>query len=176
MGDENKLLLPFRNKPIVQHVLDQVMVSTCTEVIVVTSELTDVQIVHPHKVINPDYKEGMTTSIQAGVKAAAPTADGYLICLGDQPLIPTSTYDQIVKYLDHPGGIVVPFYGKKKGNPVLFGRDYRQAILDCQEAEGCRSVVEAHEQNIIKVEIDTPAILQDVDTPKDYGTLRQQGY
>jgi len=62
--------------------------------------------------------------------------------------------------------------GDRHGHPVIFDRalldELRAAPLDA----GAKSVVRAHEHEILNVAVDDEGCLADVDTPEDYRTLR----
>ena len=82
----NKLLLPYENHTIIEHIVENVCNAGVEEVIVVTGhEAIKVKTAlrkFPVKFVhNANYATGITTSIQQGVKSA--TGNGYMICLGD---------------------------------------------------------------------------------------------
>lgn len=179
MGEENKLFLPFKGRPMIDWVLHNVINSEVDEIIVVGSQLSMDELSswksdRVRLVENIDYESGMTSSIQAGVRASQ--ADGYMICLGDQPKIKTHTYNQILTAFStsNPTNsevIAVPFYDKKKGNPVVFSKAYRQLILTHQEPEGCKTIIQQYSKMITSISIEDPGILQDIDTKEDYQKL-----
>ena len=100
MGEENKLFLAFKGKPLVAWVIEKISQSKADEIIIVTSELSKKLAGFANdkiKVVNnPDYKIGMTTSIQKGILATSESSIGYMICLGDQPLIEIADYNKII--------------------------------------------------------------------------------
>ena len=133
MGNENKLFLPINGKPMIEWVIENISASSVEEIILVGSELSmalleKYQSARVKLVDNPNYETGMTSSIQAGVNEAS--GDGYMICLGDQPKIESSTYDQLVQaFLNQPEAIVLPFHHSQKGNPVILPSAFREEIL-----------------------------------------------
>jgi len=181
MGKRDKRFLPYQSRPLVEHVLDQIAQSQAVEVIVVRNGQNDdsleaLQHERIRVIVNPDFQQGMTTSIQVGVQAASPETQGYMICLADQPLLQPSEYTQLITAFEaafqhNPESILVPFYGGKKGNPVIFSASYRAAILTHTEMEGCKEIVQANQANLVRLSMSTPHILVDVDTPEDYAEL-----
>ena len=175
MGDDNKLFLPIKGKPMIEWVIEKVKNSRIDEIILVGSELSMNQLIRFEdsrmKIVeNIHYLSGMTSSIQAGVKEA--TGDGYMICLGDQPTIEISTYDQlIVGFESTPHSIIIPYYGGRKGNPVVLPGKYRAAILTHSKPEGCKEIIQKNRDYVIEVATDDPGILMDVDTKEDYNIL-----
>ncbi|MEZ4776009.1 MAG: nucleotidyltransferase family protein [Bacteroidia bacterium] len=181
MGKENKLLLPFRDKPLVAHIADEIIASQPGEVVVVTGheslKISDVLSGKPVKIVfNPNYLKGMTTSIQAGVAAANEHSSGYMICLSDQPLIYDTEYKMMTanflkEKINDIGIIQVPVFEEKRGNPVIFSSIYREAILQHQHMEGCREIILQNQIHVRQFAVGKPHILKDIDTPEDYERL-----
>jgi len=101
MGRQNKLLLPYGNKTIIEQVVDQLLDSRVGEVVVVVgyeqNKIKAALAMRPVKLVfNSRYQTGMTTSIQTGVAAASPRARGYLICLGDMPALTAEDYNAVM--------------------------------------------------------------------------------
>ncbi len=180
MGKENKLFLPFNETTIIDTVVRQIIKSKVDQLVIVGSELSLDRLKQYQSdniliVDNPEYETGMTSSIKAGVQAAE-ICEGYMICLGDQPMITTGIYDQIIDSFlsNHPkdnATIKVPFHKGKKGNPVIFSSHYKRDILSHTEPEGCREIVQAHKSHINKIEISSSSILVDIDTREEYDRL-----
>lgn len=177
MGGPNKLLLPFAGKTVLETTLDRLYAAAPGPVCVVTGHAREdiapiLQKYPVQEVFNPDYTQGMTSSIQAGIRAL-PHTPGYMICLADMPLIASDTYHKLLVYFRqhiaaHPDIIVLPRFQGQKGNPVYFAGIYRQALLDHPDPEGCRSLVQAHVAKVHWVDVPDAGILQDLDTEADY--------
>ncbi len=176
MGAINKMGLIYQGKPIVHHVIDQLSKSEAFEIIIVTSVVSKELFPGRKITLNERFETGMTSSIQAGVAASLEEADGYMICLGDQPLIQTEDYDQIIEAFDKHlkddlKVITLPTFDGKKGNPVLFSSHYKNDILNHQQPEGCKEIVQINKSHVVFRALKTSAILQDVDRPEDYEWL-----
>ena len=182
MGASNKLLLPFGHSNMLNTIVGQIVRSGVEEIIVVCGYEADrvraslegrpVRIVE-----NPDYEQGMTTSIKAG--AAAATGKGYMICLSDMPMLEASDYQLIGRafsaaYTKDPHCICVPQFEGKKGNPVVFSAAYRLDILENEEMEGCKNIVQRHKDHIYWVEMPSARVLADIDNPDDYRRAQAQ--
>lgn len=173
MGKDNKMSLLFQGKPIVHHVIDQLKDSDAYELIIVTSEVSIGLFPERKVVLNERYESGMTSSIQVGLRAASPETEGYMICLGDQPLIKTDHYNQIIRAFEenlksNPNAIVIPSFEGQNGNPVIFSTSYFKAILTHPESEGCKKIVQQNRSHLYRVELASNSILKDIDTPSDY--------
>ena len=179
MGIENKLLLPFQGKTIVETTIDNLLAAQIGEIIVVIGHESEkakaVLQNYPLSIIeNFDYEKGQTTSIQAGIRA---TQNGnYMICLSDMVLIKPEEYQllatQFFNFLEHDAQTIVqPIFQKQRGNPVVFSNFYQKAILETRDTEGCRSVVQQYKKHVRLVEMPTNSVLQDVDFKEDYERL-----
>ncbi|MHA4809458.1 nucleotidyltransferase family protein [Flavitalea flava] len=179
MGNRNKLLLPYKGQTVIALVVGNLLSAGMGEVIVVTGfEATLVEEAVkdlPVRVIpNPDYEEGMTGSIQTGVREAK--GDGYLICLSDMVLIEPEEYALLKNTFEQqqgslPNGIWVPVWQGEKGNPVLFSQSYKDLIINHAEKEGCKSIVRSHPENINLVIMPSGHILKGMDSPEEYSSL-----
>lgn len=182
MGVENKLFLNYNGKTIIEWVIKNALNSEAHELIIVASELSYERLIKITEgsnvtiVNNFEYKRGMTSSIQAGVKRVGKDSDGYMICLSDQPTLDSGIYNQIIQafsvaFPKNRKSIVVPFYKEVKGNPVIFSSHYHSSILTHTAPEGCKEIIEENKNQIIKLPVETSAILNDIDTKEDYDAL-----
>ncbi len=175
MGAKNKLLLPFKDDTFIVHVVKQLLKSTVDEVIVVLGHEKEIvkQVLTQKELVftvNSNYKSGMTSSIQAGIKASSKNTDGYLICLSDMPFLTTSDYNKILASVSGNKEIILPFYTNQKGNPVYFSKDFREEILIHTAPEGCKGIVQNNKDHLVKIPFDNTHILKDIDTEEDYIT------
>ena len=144
MEGPNKLLLPFMDHSVLTTTFMALTESKVSEVILVANE--DLDIFHTFLefnetdvlVFNPDYEQGMTTSIQAGIKAAK--GDAYMICLGDMPWLTTAHYNALIEQYSTSGtssgfNIVYPNANERRGNPVIFPGDLH--TLGERVSDGC---------------------------------------
>jgi len=179
MGASNKLLLPWKGKPLLAITAEHILGAGVGELIVVIGhqapEVTaaishlSARIIH-----NPDHEKGMTSSIRTGVAAA--TGQGYLICLADMSLITPEEYILLLKAFEHEYSrnihcILLPEYQGQKGNPVLFSAAWRESILQHPEEDGCRTLVRKNPQHHCRIAMPTDHILRDIDYPIDYQQL-----
>ncbi|MDJ0839173.1 MAG: nucleotidyltransferase family protein [Acidobacteriota bacterium] len=174
MGAENKLLMSWRGRPLIAHMVHTLHVADIGEVIVVLGHQAQaVQAVLPEgarTVFNARWEEGMTTTIAAGVNAASET-EGYLICLADQPLLQAGDLqdlaDQFRLGLARDRRCIgVPFYRGRRGNPVFFARAWRSALLSQSGQGGCRPLVKANPRHVLPLEAANDHVLLDMDTPQ----------
>lgn len=178
MGAANKLLLPFGQSTLVGATVSNLLAAALGEAIVVLGhEAADVRAAlsgFPVQFVESQrFIEGMTASIQAGVAAAHPDSEGYLICPGDMPFISTAEFRRIgecfeASFRENPLAIVQPVFDGQCGNPVVFSRAYRQQILGNTYPDGCRPVLQQNIENVQFVGMPTASVLRDLDTPEDW--------
>lgn len=181
MGSQNKLLLPFENKPLITHVVDTILQAEVDEVIVVVGHEA-VRIRHALEgygitcAHNPDYPAGMTTSIRVGVEVASADASGFMICLSDLPLITSAELNHLIAAFREANEqndchIIRPIYKDTPGNPVLFPASYRTDIIANQEMTGCKNLIRQNQNLVLDLEMPTDHVLRDIDTPDTYLSL-----
>ena len=165
----NKLLLPLAGRPLLDHVLGRL---EAYPTVVVTGHKPEeveplalrrgAQVVH-----NPRYKEGMTTSFQAGLKAAV-EADAVFLCLGDSLGASPGLLARMVERMEESDALLVsPLYQGRRGHPVLVSGRLFPQILALGPGETLRNLFQAHDSRHLHVEGDIWTVL-DLDTPDDY--------
>jgi molybdenum cofactor cytidylyltransferase len=170
----HKLLLPLGDRPLLAHVVAAACASTADPVIVVLGhEAARVAAALPpgrqRVIVNPDYREGMSTSLRVGLAAVPPQASGALILLGDQPLITPALVERMLGVAqESPDSIIAASYDGRRGNPVYFPRAYFGELEGVTGDEGGRSVIERHRDTLRLVEIANAAAALDTDSPDDY--------
>jgi molybdenum cofactor cytidylyltransferase len=115
-------------------------------------------------------EHGMGHSLAAGV-AHTSGADGWVIALGDMPSIRPRTILGVAQQLEQGAEIVVPVFAGERGHPVGFGRRFRDELMAVTGDAGARTILRAHPQAVHRLEVDDPAVLQDLDTMEDVRRL-----
>ncbi len=113
---------------------------------------------------NPHAREGMGTSIAAGV-AASRAAAGWIIALADMPFIPETVVRQVVSALGQGADIVAPVYRGRRGHPVGFAARHAAALLRLRADEGARRIVRDNPESLTLIEVQDSAVVLDVDSP-----------
>ena len=166
---QTKQLMPLNGKPLLQHTIDVVTESKADDVCVVlgaNAEAIASQI-RANVVINHDYTKGMSTSLQAGLRAIDRDAEAAIIALGDQPFIASKTIDALIdEYRRSHTPIVVPTYNGSRGNPVLIDRSLFARALELRGDVGFRAVF--GRDNVAEVPVSDPGVAIDIDTMEDF--------
>ena len=191
-GSGNKLLAPFRGKPLARHTLDLVCGMGCFERIFFIYADNDVAVLaREHAdagcaltpVFNLSPRNGQGESVRLGVKAAdeylaaaarccpetnrVPENVYYLFLPCDQPLLDAGTL-RLVLDEARPGCIVEP---ASHHSPCLFSASFRDELLALKPNEMPRLLKTRHPGALIQIEVPNPAVLVDIDTPLDLERL-----
>ena len=169
-----KLLVPWRGRPLYEHALDALLSSPGigTTVVVVRPGFEPPP-AHPRcrVVVNPEHEEGMGSSLRAGVRAAPGDADAYLVALADMPRItPALIAELIARHGVSGKQITVPVHDGRRGHPVLLGRELREALLAIRGDVGAREILRAYPERVGEFETADEAVLFDVDVPGALGS------
>ena len=169
-----KLLLPFGEKTMIETVIDRVIQSNVERILVVLGsnrEKIEKKIGNlPLEIaVNPDFKEGMLSSVQRGLEVLPEEAQAVLVFLGDQPSIPSEVIDSVIDAFRKTGkGIVLPVYKGERGHPVLIDMKYRREVKNLNPEVGLRELVYGRPGDILEVEVDDAGILRDINDIEDY--------
>lgn len=184
MGEAgNKLLLPLHHRPVLAHVIEAVLGSRARPIVLVLGHQAAEVKAHVGKdlqeeslviVENPDYSQGQSTSMKAGLRAllaAHPEQElsGVIFLLGDQPMITSAMIDELLTLREETGKrITLPLYNGQRGNPVVFSLDLVPELLQVDGDEGGRRIIKAHPDDIATREMGDEAANFDVDTWEAY--------
>lgn len=173
MGKTNKLLVPVDGTPMVARVVDALERSRVSRTIVVTGHEPArirealagrvVELVH-----NPDYTDGIATSIGVGVAALGDEVDGALIALADMPWVSPEVLDRLIDAFTSDGelSIFIPMFGRKRGNPVLWSAVHFPELMTLVGDVGGKAIFHRHSAEICYVDVESAGVNIDVDTPE----------
>ena len=174
---QHKLLLPLLGKPLLLHAAASALAAGCDDVLVVVGYRAEAvrQLLsdQPVRVVeNPDFAQGQSTSVRAGIAALTPQTEAALILLGDQPLVSPAILQRLMlAWRDTARPIVAPYYAGQRGNPVLFARALFPELLTVTGDQGGREVLQRHAAEIYIAQTEAA---QDLDTWQEYQTLLNQ--
>ncbi len=181
MGAVNKLIAEIGGKPLVRIAAEQALASRAAPVIVVTGHQREkveaaldglpVKLVH-----NPDYADGLGTSLKAGIAAVPKEADGVIVCLGDMPQVDSALIDKLIATFDPERGalVVVPSIEGRRGNPVVWSRRFFHDLMQIQGDIGARHLIGSYAEAVVEVPVAGAAALTDVDTPESLSAVKAE--
>ena len=159
-------------KPMVAHAVDAALASKARPVIVVLGhEQANVRALLAGRDVvfaaNPDYADGLSTSLRTGIKALPKDVDGAVVLLGDMPRVGSAEVDALIGAFNPVEGraICVPTHRGKRGNPVLFGSAFFETMAEAAGDTGAKHLIGEHADQVAEVEIDSDAVLADIDDP-----------
>jgi molybdenum cofactor cytidylyltransferase len=173
MGGPNKLLAEIGGRPLVRIAAEQAFASRARPVIVVTGHQRDkveaaLQGLDVRHVHNPNFADGLSTSVKAGLAALPEDVDGAVVCLGDMPQVTAPLIDKLVAAFDPERGalVVIPTIDGKRGNPVLWARRFFPELMALDGDVGARHLIGRYPEAVAEVPLTDTAALVDVDTPE----------
>ncbi len=180
MGPANKLLIEIDGRAMLEHVLRALDEAALQDVTVVTgheaeqvqARLENYAVAFVH---NPDYLEGISSSLRCGLGSLAADVCAALVCLGDMPLVKPGQIRQLIRAFDPAAGreICVPVYQGKRGNPILWSSRFFNQMKQGLGDVGARALLGEYEEVVCEVAVDSSGVLIDVDTQQAMMELEQ---
>ncbi len=173
MGGANKLLAEVDGVPMLLRAVNAALASKAASVTVVLGHEADKAEAllagrRANLVRNPDYAQGMSTSLRAGISALPVEAEAAVVLLADMPSVSAEHVDRLIDaFAAGQPAIVVPQKEGRRGNPILWPREFFAAMRAVAGDQGARGVLEANAGRLRFVDMDDDAIHADVDTPAD---------
>ena len=177
-----KQLLPFKNTSLLEHAIHNALESKADNVFCVLGAHANVIINHVGKskvdfIYNPDWKQGLSTSIISGinyVQSLESIPDAVLVMLADQPFVDSKYIDlMIATFFEKTNTIVASQYKYNKGVPAIFPKEYYQTLLELKGDKGARSLLNNKKLNVVPVFSKSEKTLVDIDLSEDYDKLSQ---
>jgi deoxyribonuclease-4 len=123
--------------------------------------------------INPDYRNGMLSSIRTGVASLEDAIDAFFLLPSDIPLVRAETVRRLVRRFTEGGGkIIYPAFLGRRGHPPLISTELSTGILSYRGENGLRGFLATHASEAAELPVADRYILFDVDTPADYEKLK----
>lgn len=169
--------LIFQKQTLLDRAIATAVSSNCFPIIVVTgahADLVETSVKAPNVsiVFNPNWEEGMASSIRTGIEAMKvyPDIDNTLFLLCDQPLVTPKLINEMVRKQDISGKAIVGCtYNNTIGVPMLFHRVLFDELMQLKGHEGAKKILKGHPDNIATVPFNGGSL--DIDTPEDYERL-----
>jgi molybdenum cofactor cytidylyltransferase len=181
MGGPNKLLAEINGTPMVTHVARRLLASRARPIIAVLGNQADavdtaLAKLPVERVRNPDFAAGLSTSLKRGITALPSDLDGMIVCLGDMPLISGRHLDRLIAAFNPLEGraIIVPTRRSKRGNPVLWSKQFFPEMAGLAGDVGAKHLIGEHAELVAEVEMDDDAVLVDIDTPEALDAFREK--
>ncbi len=173
-----KLLLTLRGQTLLGRVIAAARASRCDDVLVILGEMADrvgqeAVAAGARTTLNGRYREGMGTSIGAGISALPPECEAAVVLLADQPCLGADTINALIDTYRTTGKpLVASRYGNVVGAPTLIARPLFAEAAALSGDVGARPLIKKHPDLVAEVPL-RPDASWDVDTPEDLARLTQ---
>ena len=182
-----KQLLPFDGKTMLECVIDAFRLPQVETIIVVLGHKADditkrlstdrdakacpaLQIVR-----NPNYRQGMFTSVQAGLRALPKQASVVMVALCDQPRLQRRTVEKLIdEFEKKQHKVLIPVYEGRQGHPLLFRAEFVKGILELDESLTLKHFLAVRALDIARLPVSDKGILIDIDDRADYEQALRQ--
>ena len=171
-----KALLPWRGRTLLEHQTAALLEGGAERVVVVLGHQADE--LRPllegrngvSFTLNPDYRQGKTTSIKAGLSALDTGVVEDIILLNvDQPRSAGDVAHVLNTHRSHDCAVTVPEHNGKGGHPIVLSAELLPELREIDEgSQGIKAVVRRHPHSVNRVPLDNPEILLDLNTPEQY--------
>ena len=171
-----KALLPWRGQTLLEHQVSALREGGADRVVVVLGHRADeLRPLLQGKdgvswTLNPDYLQGKTTSIKAGLSALDSSSVNDVLLLNvDQPRSAEDIGRILNQHRVHDYAVTVPEYRGKGGHPIVLSARLLPELSEIdEESQGIKAVVRRRPESVNRIPLDNPEILLDLNTPEDY--------
>ena len=183
MNGENKLTKEIQGAPLIKHSVKNILASPIDELIVVLGHQKETieKLIDKNKkikfVYNKNYKNGISSSIQTGLRIISKKMEAFFICLGDMPDVNQNIYNKMIKTKlnynkklkpNFKKEIFIPTYEKKNGNPVLFTKHMKEKIMQISGDDGAKELIEIYKSKALHIPVKNRGITLDFDIQEDF--------
>lgn len=173
---ENKLLMKYNDKFLIEYTLDTISKCNFKDRVIVTQYKAIKEIgdkLNFKVVINQQPNKGQSESIKLGIKNCK-ESEGYMFFVGDQPLLEGKDIEKLIEVFNEDTSyIVIPKYKEHYGNPVIYPKKYKKDILNLEGDKGGKSIIKSSDKiKYVNVCEDT---LFDIDYIDDFNNLLKRG-
>jgi molybdenum cofactor cytidylyltransferase len=176
-----KMILAWKDTTVIGQVISTLLSAGMKDVTVVTGGARDlvakaIRDFPIRTVFNPGFENGeMLTSIQIGLQSLPIDSQAAMIVLGDQPWIEGTIVRSLLDYfLTNRPKIVIPSYSMRRGHPWIVARPLWPYILELKPPLTLRNFSDEFKEDIHFLNVSSPSILKDLDTPDDYQEFEHQ--
>ncbi|WP_066401165.1 nucleotidyltransferase family protein [Neobacillus mesonae] len=173
-----KALLPWNGLPLIEHQVQQLLKTSIKDIVIVLGykayEIKKVIVKYPVQIIyNPNYSNGKTSSIKAGINALKDYSRTYLIVPVDTPIESQMIEMMIQQLLCNNSNIVIPVYSGKRGHPILLNGSLRNDILSISEEKmGLKELLRKYQSSTSELHVNKEHVLYNLNTREDYISLK----
>lgn len=179
MNGAHKMSALLDGEPLVRRATCSALAAHAGPVVVVTGHegekvrvaLEGLEVTFVH---NPDFEDGLSTSLKVGIAAMPEDVSSAVVMLGDMPKVGPELIERLAGALNPEAGllIAVPIREGKRGNPVAWARRMFPALMALSGDVGARHLIAENPEAVIEVMVDDNAAFTDVDTAEELAALQ----
>ncbi len=176
---EPKQLLTYKNTTLLDHICQHmvdIQASECSRFCVTGYQRKKIEeVLMPYKITpiyNPNFRSGMSSSIVSGIKhlIKQESIDAVLIVLSDQPTIPLSHFQKMIKSYEVANkNIVSTSYDSSYGAPAIFSKSLFPELLKLSQDQGAKKLIKQKAEDTFFIHCSEA--VNDIDTLEDYKKL-----
>jgi molybdenum cofactor cytidylyltransferase len=178
---EPKQLLEIGGRPLLELAVAAACASRLDEVVVVLGARADeitaaVDLGRARVVVNPDYQQGLSTSLRAGIASLGAEVSRAVVMLGDQPDVNAAMLDRLLDLQEASAlpAAALSFEGLLHP-PMVLAREMWSGLDALRGDVGLRAVVRAHPELVAALPAERPGGHPvDIDTPEDFEKLEAE--
>lgn len=172
---EDKSLLPWGNKTILEHLLEALKQSRVGLVRVVLGANAGlvqekIRLGTAEAVINPEWEKGQLSSLQAGLNSLpSGMVEAAVVCLVDHPCISSRVVEALISaFYSSRNPVIVPTYQGRRGHPVLFAASLFDELHQAPLEVGARHVVRRHNTEVLEVPTEEEGVVLNINDRAAY--------
>ena len=174
---ECKLIKKFASRPMFEYALDALPYNKLCAIAVVSGRAEILAAAEARgfiPVLNNRPEDGPPRTIRLGMEAVG-DAEGIMFMVADQPLLRReSVAGELDFFAKNANSIVAMGHGARRGNPVIFPREFFRELRTLEGERGGGAVMAAHRERIMLFQLENGAELTDIDTASDYIMLQKE--
>lgn len=170
-----KMILPWGETTVIGQVVKTLLKSGVTKIKVVTggdhTAVENALVKFPINVVyNAAYaNDDMVYSLRLGLASFDKDIQTALVVLGDQPQIEAGTIQSLIEaHQRTTRPLIIPSYSQRRGHPWLVARSLWPDLIAMTPPATMRDFLNDNTDQILYININSPSILKDLDTPDDY--------
>ena len=172
-----KPLLPMVQKTILEATIDLFKQNGINDIFVVTGHRSEdlealISKQKAKQVHNPDFHQGMFSTILTGVKALKQNHHAFFLLPADIPAIRVHTIKELLNaFFNGKGKIIYPVYKGVRGHPPLISTQFLNTIINFNQGGGLRACLADFEKESMDLDVCDRGIHMDADTREDYHAI-----
>lgn len=168
---KDKLLLEVDGEKIIEKVVKACVASNLDHIILIYRNKEVMEIGRKYNIktiLNEKPELGQSESLKLGVRQAE-CSNAYMFLVGDQPFLNSDLINRLIKeYKENKEPILVPYYSKQRGMPMIISNVFKETLLGITGDKGARDIIRDNTSKVKRVYIEDGILGVDIDTPEDY--------